>query len=167
MKKTFLTSIFTMAAALVFAQNYMVVNTQEIFKSIDSYNKAVAELDSLNSQYQQRISAAYEKLEDMYSSYQTNSAYMTTAERQTSENNIIEAEQKIAQFEDDVFGQNGEMIKKRIELLKPIQDNVFNVIDKYAKENNFDLVLDIASNPTILYYLPERNKTEQIINQLK
>ena len=103
----------------------------------------------------------------MYNTYQEGRAYMSDAQRQASENEIIAAEQRITQFEEDIFGQEGEMIKKRIETLKPIQDKVFDVINKYAEENNFDLVLDIASNPTILYYVPSKDKTQQIINLLK
>ncbi len=167
MKKCLLVSIFVLIAGMAFSQNYMVVNSQKIFQSIESYTQAVVELDTLASQYQKRIENAYEKLDDMYNTYQEGRAYMSDAQRQASENEIIAAEQRITQFEEDIFGQEGEMIKKRIETLKPIQDKVFDVINKYAEENKFDLVLDIASNPTILYYVPSKDKTQQIINLLK
>jgi outer membrane protein len=167
MKKIFSTSLFALTAMFAFSQNYMVVNTQEIFKSLDSYNKAITELDTLSSQYQQKIDAAYEVLQNMYDSYQNEKASLSESARQTKENDIIKAEQKIANYQEEVFGQNGTMINKRIEMLKPIQDKVFAAINAYAEKNNFELVLDIASNPTILYYLPAKNKTEQIINQLK
>ncbi len=167
MKKALLTSIFALIATMAFSQNYMVVNSQEIFQSIDSYNKAVSELDTLAAQYQRRIEAAYDKLDDMYESYQENRNYMSESQRQTSENEIIQAEQKITRFEEEIFGQEGELMKKRVEMLKPIQDKVFDVINNYAEANRFDLVLDIATNPSILYYVPSKNRTEQIINQLK
>ena len=66
----------------------------------------------------------------------------------------------------EVFGENGTLMKKRVELIKPIQTKVFAAIEKYAKEQGFDLVLDKASNASILYYGQAIDHTEKIIEEL-
>ena len=161
---------FILLAALVAsitiasAQNYMVVNSQKIFQSMKEYNTAIEELNALSEQYQQKVDEAYAQIEEMYNAYQQERAGMSAAVRQTREDAIITNEKKVAEYQEQIFGT---LMQTRIERLKPIQDKVFEAIEKYAKANGFDLVLDIASNPTILYYTPSADRTEQIINQLK
>lgn len=165
--------LFILLAALVAsitiasAQNYMVVNSQKIFQSMKEYNTAIEELNALSEQYQQKVDEAYAQIEEMYNAYQQERACMSAAVRQTREDAIITNEKKVAEYQEQIFGTGGTLMQTRIERLKPIQDKVFEAIEKYAKANGFDLVLDIASNPTILYYTPSADRTEQIINQLK
>lgn len=153
-------------ATIASAQNYMVVNSQEIFQSLEEYNTAMQELEDLTELYQQRVDEAYTQIEEMYNAYQQEKAGLSATVRQTREDAIISNEKKVAEYQEEVFGSGGTLMQQRIERLKPIQDKVFEVIESYAKENGFDLVLDISSNPTILYYTPSANRTEQIINQL-
>lgn len=148
------------------AQNYMVVNSQKIFESLDDYKSAMTELTELTEQYQQRVDEAYAQIEEMYNAYQQQKATMSATVRQTREDAIISNEKKVAEYQEQIFGSGGTLMQQRIERLKPIQDKVFEVIENYAQANGFDLVLDIASNPTILYYKPSADRTEQIINQL-
>ena len=76
-------------------------------------------------------------------------------------------EREINKYQQDVLGPEGDLMKKRVELIKPIQDRVFAVIDKYAKDNALGMIIDRTNNQTLLYYAPELDKTEEIINLLK
>lgn len=58
-------------------------------------------------------------------------------------------------------------MKKRTELIKPIQDKVFAAINQYAEANKYTMVLDVVNNQTLLYYSPSLDKTQDIINLLK
>ena len=169
MKRFFilLATVLVASASSLAAQNYMVVNSQKIFQSMKEYNTAIEELNALSEQYQQKVDEAYAQIEEMYNAYQQERAGMSATVRQTREDAIITNEKKVAEYQEQIFGTGGTLMQTRIERLKPIQDKVFEAIEKYAKANGFDLVLDIASNPTILYYTPSADRTEQIINQLK
>lgn len=169
MKRFFilLATVLVASASSLSAQNYMVVNSQKIFQSMKEYNTAIEELNTLSEQYQQKVDEAYAQIEEMYNAYQQERAGMSATVRQTREDAIITNEKKVAEYQEQIFGTGGTLMQTRIERLKPIQDKVFEAIEKYAKANGFDLVLDIASNPTILYYTPSADRTEQIINQLK
>ena len=72
-----------------------------------------------------------------------------------------------AQYRKNVEQAFAGLMKKRVELIKPIQDRVFAVIDKYAKDNALGMIIDRTNNQTLLYYAPELDKTEEIINLLK
>ena len=149
------------------AQNYMVVDSEKIFKSIKEYNNALVQLDNLSQSYQQQVDAKYQQIEALYNSYQQQKANLSAATRAMRENEILEKESETVKFQESIFGNEGTMMKKRIELIQPIQERVFKAIESYAKENGFDLVLDIASNATMLYYSPEVNRTEAVIKLVK
>lgn len=149
------------------AQNYMVVNSEKIFKSITAYTEAMTSIETLSKQYQQNIDNAFAEIEKMYNDYQAQKAYLSTSARQSREDEIINREKEVNEYQKQVFGQDGDLMKKRIELLKPIQDKVFEIINKYAQDNGFTLVLDIAASPMVLYYAPALDKTEAIIPLVK
>ena len=149
------------------AQNYMVVDSEKIFKSITEYNSALTQLDNLAKSYQQQIDAKYAQIETLYNNYQQQKANLSAATRAMRENEILEKESEAVKYQESIFGNDGEMMKKRIELIQPIQERVFKAIESYAKANGLDLVLDIASNATMLYYSPAVDRTEAVIKLVK
>lgn len=149
------------------AQNYMVVDSEKIFKSINEYNNTLVFLDNLAKNYQQQVDAKYQQIENLYNNYQQQKANLSAATRTIRENEILEKEAEAVKFQESIFGNEGEMMKKRIELIQPIQERVFKAIESYAKANGFDLVLDIASNATMLYYSPAVDRTEAVIQLVK
>jgi len=167
MKKIMLLVTLLFAAAGAFAQGTMVVNTEKIFKAIPKYNDAMSQVDKLGEQYQKNVDQAYANIEQMYNSYIAQKAYLNDAARQSREDAIIKREQEAGKYQESIFGPEGELMKKRVELIKPIQDMVFAAINKYARDKGFTLVLDIANNPSVLYYVPTSDKTDEIINLVK
>ncbi len=164
MKKVLFSMLLAvMVVAVGSAQNYIVINSETIFKALPDYNKAVAELDSLAKQYQSNIDKAYKQVENMYNIYMQQKPVLTENAQKEQEDTIIGNEKKIAEYQESVFGQNGTLIKKRTEKLGPIQKLVFETIGKFAKEQGCALVLDVAANPNVVYYSPEIDKTQQII----
>lgn len=163
--------LFTLALALVAtvasAQNYIVVNSEKIFKSMSSYNTAIAELDKLAQQYQEYIDAKFEQVEQLYNTYQSQKAQLTASARQAYENEILTKEQQANEQQEKLFGQEGDLMKKRVELIKPIQEQVFKVIEQYAKQVGADVVIDSSNNPTLLYNSTAVERTEAIIALLK
>lgn len=166
-KLMILSAIFFFGATAAFAQKYMVVNTENIFKAIPEYTKAVEEIDKSAQQYQENIDAAYQKIEEMYNEYMSRKASLSQLQQQTQEETILNNEQKVVEYQQRVFGEEGIITKKRSELLEPLQKKVVDTITKYAKDNGYTLVLDVATNPLVIYYSPETDMTQQIISLLK
>jgi outer membrane protein len=156
-----------MSAATTFAQNTMVVDSEKIFKSIDSYNTALTQVDTEAEKYQTQIDDAFDELETEFNNYQSQKATMTATQRQQAEQRIVDRENEITRFQEEVFGEEGTVMTKRIELITPIQEKVFTAIGKYAEEHNYEVVIDLASNPTVLYHKPSADHTDAIIAIVK
>ena len=92
---------------------------------------------------------------------------LSASTRASIEQQILQKEQEVQNYQQEVLGENGALMKRRIELIKPIQERVFGAIEAYAKANGFELVLDKASNASILYSGSEIDHTEEIIKTLK
>lgn len=156
-----------MTAGIASAQNYMVVDSEKIFKSISSYNNALDSLEKLAEQYQQQVDAKFAEVEQLYNSYMQQRASLNESYRQQYEQMILQKEAEATEYQESLFGTEGELMKKRMELIQPIQQRVFSTIESFSKQYGYDLVIDISANPTILYYSSKVDFTERIISALK
>ena len=149
------------------AQNYALVNSEKIFKSIESYNTAISERDKMAQEYQAEVDEKFKAVENLYNAYMQRKSQLSEASQAANEENIIKKEQEATEFQESIFGTDGELMKKRLELIQPIQKLVFSTIEEYAKAKGYDLVIDISQNATMLYYSPKADHTEAIIAELK
>ena len=156
-----------LTAGTLSAQNYIIVNSEKIFKSLDNYNQAITSLDELAKQYQSQVDAKYEEIEKLYNTYQSQKQSLSAATRQARENEIITKEQEAQEYQESLFGQEGTLMKKRLELIQPIQKKVFDAIEAYAKQVGAAAVIDSSNNPTLLYASPSAEHTQQVIELLK
>lgn len=160
-------ALFALVATAASAQNYIVVNSEKVFKSITAYNNAISELDKLAQSYQSQVDQKFEEVEDLYNTYQQQKAQLSASTRQSFENAILAREKEATDLQETLFGDEGTLMKKRIELIKPIQERVFAAIEAYAKEIGAEMVLDSSNNPTLLYNAASVERTQQIISRLK
>lgn len=168
MKRVILIVVLALATlGVVSAQKYCVIDSEKVFKSLDEYNKALSTLDELGKAYQTEVDNRYKSIESLYNNYMAQKASLSSSTRATIEKQILEKEEAAQKYQQEVFGEDGTLMKKRVELIKPIQTKVFAAIEKYAKANGYDLVLDKASNASILYYGEALDHTTQIIEELK
>lgn len=167
MKRLILIAAFVLSAGTLAAQNYIIVNSEKVFKSIDAYNTALSTLDKLAEQYQDMVDAKFAEVETLYNNYMNQKASLTAATRQARENDILAKEKAAQEYQETLFGNDGTLMKKRVEMIEPIQKKVFSAIEAYAKQVGADVVLDSANNPTLLYSNPSVDRTQQVIDVLK
>lgn len=167
MKRLILTLALILSAAFASAQNYAVVNSEKIFKSIDQYNQAISQLDQMANDYQTKVDAKFEEVEKIYNAYMQRRSQLSAASQQANEENILKLEQEAQKYQESIFGTDGELMKKRLELIQPIQKKVFDTIKQYAEKKGYDMIIDISQNATMLYYSERADHTDEIIAILK
>ena len=167
MKRLILIAAFLLTAGALSAQNYIIVNSEKVFKSVEAYNTAISDLDSLAKQYQEQVDAKFDEVETLYNNYMAQKASLSASARQAREALILAREKEAQQLQESLFGQEGVLMQKRLELIQPIQKRVFAAIEAYAGQAGADLVLDSSNNPTLLYNNPSVERTQQVIEALK
>ena len=167
MKRLFLIAAILLSVGTLSAQNYVIVNSEKIFKSLDAYNQAISDLDSLAKTYQTQVDERFAEVEKLYNGYMAQRSSLAASVRESVEEAILTKEKEAQEYQESLFGKEGSLMKTRIERIQPIQKQVFAAIEAYAKQIGADVVLDSSNNPTLLYNNPAVEHTQQVIDALK
>lgn len=168
MKKTvFLLAVLSMCSLASFAQKYAYVDTKYILENIPDYTKAQKQLDDISAGWQKEIEKKYKDIDDMYKNYQAEQVLLTDEMKKKREQDITDKEKQVKDLQKQRFGFEGDLFKKRQELVKPIQDKVYDAITKMAQAKSLDFVFDKAGGSAgILYSKPELDKSNDIIRDM-
>ncbi|MBR4217545.1 MAG: OmpH family outer membrane protein [Bacteroidales bacterium] len=167
MKKIFLlVALLLMVSATSFGQKYAYIDSEYILSNMPEYTEAQAELDRIAVEWQKEIEAQFKKIDSMYKKYQVEAITLPETMKQKRENAIIAAEAAAKDLQKKRFGKDGDLFKKREELVKPIQDRVFTAIEEYAKERGFAFVFDTAGSMTIVYADAKWDINDQVMQRL-
>tara|TARA_B100000900_G_scaffold112257_1_gene93881 strand:+ start:376 stop:888 length:513 start_codon:yes stop_codon:yes gene_type:complete len=166
MKKVLLLlCIFTFAASS-WAQKFAYVDSQFILENIPEYREAQEQLENLSYQWQEEVESAYQNIDQLYRAYQTDKVLLTEKMRQTREDEIIQKEKEVKELQQQRFGTDGDLYKKQEELIRPIQNLIFNAIQEYAKEGRYGVIFDKSSDLLMLYADENLDKSEKILDRL-
>ena len=167
MKKLFLAVVLVIITTTIsLAQKYAYVDTEYILSKIPEYTSAQQQLDNTSIQWQKEIEAKYAEIDKLYKSYQAEQILLTEEMRKRRENEIINKEKEAKELQKQRFGVDGDLFKKRQELVKPIQDKVYNAIKDLAVKERFGVVFDKSGSLTMLYTDPKYDKSNDILEAL-
>lgn len=167
MKKLVLTSLALLIGVVTFAQKYAFVDSEYILSNIPTYESAQEQLDQISIQWQKEIEAIYSEIDKMYKEYQAEKVLLSEEMKTKRENDIIEKEKSAKDLQKKYFGKDGELYKKRQELIKPIQDEIFNAVKELAEEGNYAIIFDTAGGGlSMLYTDPKYDKSDDILEKL-
>lgn len=145
------------------AQKYCVIDSKYILEKLPEYNDAQDALNKQSEQWQQEVDQKMQFIDQMYRSYQAERPMLSEEARKKREDEIITKEKEAKELQKKYFGYEGEVFKKRQTLVKPVQDKVFNAVQKYAQTRGYDMVYDKAGGVTIFYADPKLDKSEDIL----
>jgi outer membrane protein len=167
MKKICLIFAIVLASALaVNAQRYCVIDTKYILDNIPEYKEAQTKLDAIADQWQKEIDAKFLEIDKMYKSYQAEQVMLTDDLKHKREEEIVAREKEAKDLQKKRFGYEGDLFKKREELVKPIQDKIYNAIQKLAASRMYDFVLDKAGGITVIFSDPKLDRSDDILRAL-
>ncbi|HPR57693.1 MAG TPA: OmpH family outer membrane protein [Bacteroidales bacterium] len=165
--RVFASAIFLMAfATSSYSQKFGYVDSEYILQSIPEYQDAQNELDELSKEWQTEIETEFAKIEQMYKAYQADAVLLPEDLKRKREDEIIKAEKDAKELQRKRFGQDGDLFNKRQELIKPIQEKVFNAIEEIATKQNYAFIFDKASGPVIMYVNPKYNISDEVLDQI-
>ncbi len=150
----------------VFSQKYAYIDSEYILGNVPEYKEAQAELDRIAALWQKEIEAKFKTIDSMYKSYQVEAITLPDNLKKNREDQIIAAEQDAKNLQKRRFGKDGDLFKKREELVKPIQDKVFSAIEEYAKEKGYAFVFDVSGAMTIVYADEKFDINDAILEKL-
>lgn len=167
MMKKVLFLIFSVALSVQgFTQKFGYVDTNFILSKIPEYREAQQELNQLSLAWQDEIQEMYKEIEGMYAELQAEEVLLTKDMRDQRLKEIKEKENAVKEYQKKIFGFEGLFFLKKKELIKPVQDKVFEAVEKVAKEHRLQIVFDKSGDLVMIYTDPIHDYTDYVLDEL-
>ena len=160
---------FMLAGVFAFtadAQKIAMVDINKILNGMSDYKAAQTKLDNTAAKWKREIAEQYDEIKGMYNKYQAEQVLLSDEVRRQREEEITSKEDQVRKMQKDRFGPEGELFKKRQQLVRPIQEQVYNAIEEFANDKGYDFIFDKGSSSGMIFSNPKYDKTEAIMKEL-
>lgn len=167
MKKLLLLAVGTfMMVALANAQRYAIIDTKYILDKLPDYKIAQKNLDDIATGWQREIDKMQSELDKMYKDFEAEQVMLSDELRRKREDQLFVKEKTLRDLQRQRFGFEGDLFKKRHELVRPIQDKVYNAVQKLAVQRGYDFILDKSEGITVIFADPKLEKSDDILKEM-
>ncbi|RYZ00718.1 MAG: OmpH family outer membrane protein [Chitinophagaceae bacterium] len=167
MKKFLLLALCSLVmGAAVQAQRYAIIDTKYILDKMPEYKSAQKSLDDVAAGWQKEIDKLQADLDKMYKDYEAEQVMLSEDLRKKREDQLLVKEKALRDIQRQRFGFEGDLFKKRQELVKPVQDKVYNAVQRLATARGYDFILDKSEGITVIFADPKLEKSDDILKEL-
>ncbi len=168
MKKVLFSLLFLTASVFTVQgqSHYCIIDSKYMLDKMTDYKDAQNKLDLLSKAWQDEIDNMMLEVDKLYKGYQAEKPMLSDEMRHKREDEIVAKEKAAKDMQKQRFGYEGDLFKKRQELIKPVQDRLYNAVQKMASSKGFDLVLDKAGGITLFYADPKLDHSDDVLKIL-
>jgi outer membrane protein len=167
MKNLIFTTILLLSVVSIsVAQKFAYLDTQYILLHVPEYADAQAELNDYASDWQEEIEEKYNSIARLEEAFAAEKILLTTEMKRKRQDDIDGMKAQAMQMQKQKFGVEGELFNKREELIKPIQDDIYEAIKDVASSRGYMVVFDKAKQNNMLYTNPKYDVSDQVIKKL-
>jgi outer membrane protein len=156
-------AIFSLASS---AQKYAIIDTKYILNKLPDYSAAERRLEQLSIQWQAELDTLQTQLDKMYKNYDAEQYMLSEELKKKRETELFNKEKEVRDLQKKRFGYEGDLFKERQKLVKPIQDKVYNAVQKMAVGRGYDFILDKSEGITVIFADPKLDKSDEILREL-
>jgi len=165
-KYLFLAGLLLVSALYVNAQRYAVIDSKYILEKLPEYKESQTRLDQYSAQWQQEIETKQTALDKMYKDFDAEQVMLSDELKKKREDELYNKEKELRDLQKKRFGFEGDLFKKRQEMIKPIQDKVYTAIQSLAAEKQYDFILDKSEGITVIFADPKLDRSEDVLKKL-
>jgi len=166
MKKVFSIIFILFATYSANAQKFAFIDSEYILKNVPEYKEAQKQLDGLSDQWQKAAEKLYEDIDKMYQDFQAEEILLTETMKNKRREEIIKKEQEARDYQKKKFGVDGELFKKRKELIKPIQEKIYKAVQETANVGKYSIIFDKSGEATMVYTNPKYDKSDDVLRRM-
>jgi outer membrane protein len=165
-KALFITYCVLLVAFASQAQRYAVIDSKYILEKVPQYKEAQERLDQFSLQWQQEIDQKQTAVDKMLKDFDAEAVMLSDELKKKREDEIFNKEKELRDLQKKRFGFEGDLFKKRQELIKPIQDRVYNAVQKLAVDKQYDFILDKSEGITVIFADPKLDRSDDVLRNL-
>jgi outer membrane protein len=158
--------LFFFGLNFVFAQKFGYIDSEFILSKMPEYAKAQNEMEQYSAAWQKEIEEMQQKVNSLYAMYQAEQVLLTEEMKKERQDEIKKKETELKEYQKKVFGFGGLFFLKKQELIKPLQDKVFDAVSKVSKANRLAIVFDKSGELVMIYTDPRHDYTDFVLEEL-
>lgn len=157
---------FILSATFVQAQRYAVIDTKYILNKMPEYQDADKKLQLASEQWQKEIDNMQAALDKMYKDYDAEQFMLTDDLKKKREDELFNKEKEVRDLQKRRFGYQGDLFKEREKLVKPLQDKLYNAVQRIAVARGYDFILDKSEGITVIFADPKLDRSDDVLREL-
>jgi outer membrane protein len=151
---------------LGFSQRYAIIDTKYILNKVPEYKQAEQKLQQTSELWQKEIDGKQATLDKLYKDNEAEKVMLSSELQKKREDELFNREKEIRDLQRKRFGYEGDLFKERQKLIKPLQDKVYNAVQKLAVARGYDFILDKSEGITVIFADPKLDKSDDILRDL-
>jgi outer membrane protein len=155
-----------MLSNISIGQRYAIIDSKYILSKVPEYKTAQEKLNQYSEQWQEEIDEKSAELEKMYKNYDAEQVMLSDDLKKKREDELFNRQKEVNDLQKKRFGYEGDIFKKRQELIKPIQDKVYNAVQKLATSKLYDFILDKSEGITVIFADPKLDRSDDVLKEL-
>ena len=166
MKKSLFCILLLLMGSVSFAQRYAIIDTKYILDKMPEYKNADKKLKEISIQWQKEIDEKEAEKDRMYKNYDAEQFMLSDELKKKRETELFNKEKEVRDLQKRRFGYDGDLFKERQRLVKPIQDKIYNAIQKIAIAKGYDFILDKSEGITVIFADPKLDRSDDVLHEL-
>ncbi len=166
LQRILLISLFSVGVLCGQAQRYAIIDSRYILEKMPEYKEAQTKLDQFSDLWTRDIEQRQAAVDKMVKDFESEQVILPDNLKKKREDEIFNKEKELRDLQKKRFGFEGDLFKKRQELIKPVQDRLYNAVQKLALEKQYDFILDKSEGITVIFADPKLDKSEDILKSL-
>jgi len=166
MKKALFCILLLLMGSVSFAQRYAIIDTKYILDKMPEYKNADKKLKEISIQWQKEIDEKEAEKDRMYKNYDAEQFMLSDELKKKRETELFNKEKEVRDLQKRRFGYDGDLFKERQRLVKPIQDKIYNAIQKIAIAKGYDFILDKSEGITVIFADPKLDRSDDVLHEL-
>lgn len=147
-------------------QRIAYIDTEYVLSQMPEYTSIQETLDQLEQEWEQELREQEQAIDELYREYEARELLYTEEERQQMQEEIAQAEREKEQMRETYFGPDGELYQQQRDLMRPIQEQVLEVVEEIALTEGYDYVFDKSGEFLFLFAQDDYDLTDQVLNRL-
>ena len=149
-----------------YAQQYALIDMEYILERIPAFENANKQIESLSEQWQSEVDRQVQEVNAMYKKYQSDAVFLAGEEKTKRENEIVTKENAIQELRNQYFGPQGQLFQRQEQLIKPLQENIYEAVKEISSDHGYAIVVDRASATSIIFASPAIDISDEVLSRL-
>ncbi|MDC7998764.1 OmpH family outer membrane protein [Gilvibacter sediminis] len=142
------------------------IDMEYILENVPEYQEASLQLDNKVQQWKKDIEKRLAEVDQMKVDLSNERVLLTKELIEEREEEIQLKQDEVLDYQQKRFGPNGDLAIQRRQLVQPVQDQVFNIVQEIAQAKKYDFIFDKSADIVMLFAAERNDISDQVVRAI-